>query len=147
MIDGVIITPKKQISDDRGKIIHMLRNDDKIFKKFGEIYFSCIYPNKIKAWHLHKSMTLNYSLIYGKIKLVLFDDRKKSKTYKNFQEIILSTENYSVVTVPPMIWNGFKCLSKETSILANCSDIPHDTKEIERKNFNDKYISYNWSEK
>ena len=147
MIDGVIITPKKQISDDRGKIIHMLRNDDKIFKKFGEIYFSCIYPNKIKAWHLHKSMTLNYSLIYGKIKLVLFDDRKKSKTYKNFQEIILATENYSVVTVPPMIWNGFKCLSKETSILANCSDIPHDTKEIERKNFNDKYISYNWSEK
>lgn len=147
MIDGVIITPKKQISDDRGKIIHMLRNDEKIFKKFGEIYFSCIYPNKIKAWHLHKSMTLNYSLIYGKIKLVLFDDRKKSKTYKNFQEIILSTENYSVVTVPPMIWNGFKCLSKDSSILANCSDIPHDTREIERKNFNDKYISYNWSEK
>ena len=146
MIHGVKITPKKQISDERGKIMHMLRNDDHLFNKFGEIYFSCIYPNKIKAWHLHKEMTLNYSLVYGKIKLVLFDDRKLSKTYKKIQEIILSNDNYCIVTVPPMIWNGFKCLSSETAILANCSDIPHEPGEIKRKSFDDKYISYTWED-
>jgi dTDP-4-dehydrorhamnose 3,5-epimerase len=146
MIEGILITKRDQISDDRGKIMHMVRNDDKIFKKFGEIYFSCIYPHKIKAWHMHKKMTLNYALVYGEIKLVLYDDRKSSSTYKKTQEIILSKENYCLVTVPPLIWNGFKSLSSENSILANCSDIPHDPKEIERKSFDDLNIPYQWSE-
>ena len=146
MIEGILITKRDQISDDRGKIMHMMRNDDKIFNKFGEIYFSCIYPNKIKAWHMHKKMTLNYALVYGKIKLVLYDDRKSSSTYKKTQEIVLSKENYCLVTVPPLIWNGFKSLSSENSILANCSDIPHDPNEIERKSYDDLNIPYHWGE-
>ena len=110
MIQGVKITKRKQILDERGMIMHMLRNDDKIFTKFGEIYFSCTFPRAIKAWHLHKRMTLNYAVVFGKIKLVLFDDKKKSKTYGKIQEIFLSTENYKVITVPPLIWNGFKAI-------------------------------------
>ena len=147
MIEGVKITKRKQILDERGMIMHMLRNDDKIFKKFGEIYFSCTFPRAIKAWHLHKKMTLNYAVVFGKIKLVLFDDRKKSKTYRKIQEIFLSTENYNVITVPPLIWNGFKAIGNKTSIVANCSNIPHDPKEIVRKKFNDTYIPYNWKMK
>ena len=62
MIEGVKIYPKKQIFDERGKIMHMLRKDDENFKKFGEIYFSVTYPNVVKAWHLHNKMTINYNL-------------------------------------------------------------------------------------
>lgn len=147
MIEGVIISPRKQLIDERGKIMHMLRNDDEIFKNFGEIYFSCTFPGSIKAWHLHKKMTLNYSVIFGKIKLVLFDDRKGSKTHGMIQEIYLSTENYSLITVPPLIWNGFKAVGNETCIVANCSDIPHDPNEIIRKPFNDNSIPFSWDTK
>ena len=45
MIEGVKIIPKKQIIDERGKIMHMMRNDDPNFTKFGEIYFSYSHPN------------------------------------------------------------------------------------------------------
>ena len=144
MIEGIIISKRKQIVDDRGKIMHMLRNDDKIFTSFGEIYFSFIFKDKIKAWHLHEKMTLNYSLIHGKIKLVLYDDRDKSKTKGQIQEIILSTDEHCVITVPPLIWNGFKVIGEDYSIVANCSDIPHDPNEIKRRNFNDEYIPYRW---
>ena len=48
MIEGVKIIPKKQISE-RGKIMHMMRNDDPNFTKFGEIYFSYSHPNTVKA--------------------------------------------------------------------------------------------------
>tara|TARA_B100000530_G_scaffold333593_1_gene281899 strand:- start:1416 stop:1853 length:438 start_codon:yes stop_codon:yes gene_type:complete len=144
MIQDVIISKKKQFIDDRGKIMHMLRNDEDIFKSFGEIYFSCIFQYKVKAWHLHKKMTLNYSVIHGEIKLVLFDDRAKSSTKGLVQEIKLSPENHCVVTVPPLIWNGFISLYKGTSIVANCSDIPHDINEIIRKDFNDTSIPYRW---
>ena len=137
-ISGVNIIEKKQITDDRGKIKHMLRNDDKNFTKFGEIYFSSVNPNKIKAWHLHKSMTLNYVVVSGSIKLVLFDDRKDSRTKGTLDEIILSDENYFLVSIPPLIWNGFCSANKDSAILANCSDIPHDKEEIIRIPFNDK---------
>ena len=147
MIQGVKITKRKQILDERGMIMHMLRNDDKIFTKFGEIYFSCTFPRAIKAWHLHKRMTLNYAVVFGKIKLVLFDDRKKSKTYGKIQEIFLSTENYKVITVPPLIWNGFKAIGNKASIVANCSNIPHNPKEIVRKKYNDPNIPYDWKMK
>ena len=56
MIDGIKITPLDQIEDDRGKVMHMLRNDAKHFSKFGEIYFSTVLPNKIKGWHIHKKI-------------------------------------------------------------------------------------------
>ena len=145
MIEGIIITQLKQIEDERGKIMHMMRLDSKVFKKFGEIYFSTVKPEFIKAWHLHKEATLNYACIKGKVKLVLFDDRKESKTLGEYQELILSPEDYFMVTIPPLVWNGFKGIDQEESIIANCMSIPHDEKEMIRKEILDKKFNYNWS--
>ena len=92
-IYGVVISPLKQIIDERGKVMHMLREDSNLFKRFGEIYFSCTYPGAVKAWHMHKKMTLNYAVIFGVLKVVLFDDRKDSPTFGKIQEIFLSPEN------------------------------------------------------
>lgn len=144
MIDGVIVTPLQQIFDERGKVMHMLREDSSVFSRFGEIYFSCTNPGAIKAWHLHKQMTLNYAAIYGEIKFVLFDDRPESKTRGLVQEFFLSPENYCLVTVPPLIWNGFKGIGQKTSIVANCSNLPHDPDEIVRKPAFDESIPYDW---
>ena len=147
MIDGVIIIPKKQIIDARGKIMHMMRNDDANFTKFGEIYFSYSHPNTVKAWHLHKLMTVNYICVVGKIKLVLFDDRSESLTKGFLEEIFLTTDNYCLVSVPPGIWNGFKSIENKFSIIANCSDIPHNKNEMLRRPFDDPYFNYNWNVK
>jgi dTDP-4-dehydrorhamnose 3,5-epimerase len=144
MIEGVVITPLRQIFDERGKVMHMLRKDSPVFSEFGEIYFSCTYPGAIKAWHLHKEMTLNYAVIHGSIKCVLFDDRPNSKTRGCIEEYFLSPENYSLITVPPLVWNGWKGMGNETSIVANCATIPHDPSEIERKPVLDPSIPYDW---
>ena len=143
-IQGVEIIKKNQIVDDRGVILHMLRVDDKNYKKFGEIYFSTVNPNKIKAWHFHKLMTLNYAVVHGSIKLVLYDDRDESKTKGTIQEIMLSNENHYLVSIPPKIWNGFCSSNNKHAILANCSDIPHDKEEIIRLPFDDPKFPYKW---
>ena len=144
MIDGVIITKLKQIKEDRGRVMHMLRKDDKVFKNFGEIYFSTIYHNKIKAWHLHKESTLNYACVKGKVKLVLFDDRNNSLSKGKLQEIILSAQDYTLITIPNNIWNGFKGLDKEESMIANCLDMPHNENEMVRIDPFHKSINYKW---
>ena len=73
MIEGVKITPPRQILDERGKIMHMLRNDATHFESFGEIYFSFVNPGAIKGWHIHKEMILNYAVPHGDIKFVLYE--------------------------------------------------------------------------
>ena len=144
MIDGVVLTPLKQIFDERGKVMHMLDVNSSTFSSFGEIYFSCTYPGVVKAWHLHKEMTLNYAVIQGEIKIVLFDDRPISPTRGQVEEIFVSPENYMLVTVPPKVWNGFKCVGLETAIVANCATIPHDPSEISRLEPTDSSIPYSW---
>lgn len=144
MIDGIKITPKKQILDERGKIMHMLRNNDPEFSQFGEIYFSVIYPNAIKAWHVHKTMTLNYVVVHGNIKLVLYDLRENSKTKGNLQEIFLGESSYNLVTIPPGIANGFKAVGNLMAIVANCATEPHTTGEISRIDPYSDIIPYSW---
>ena len=144
MIHGVLVHPLRQIADERGKIMHMLRCDDPRFEKFGEIYFSVVYPGVIKGWHLHKEMTLNYAVVSGMIKLVLYDDRPDSATRGEVQELFVGESNYVLVRIPPLVWNGFKGVGVEPAIVANCSTIPHAADEIVRKSPFDPSIPYSW---
>ncbi len=144
MIDGVTIIPLRTILDERGLVRHMMKCTDPHFKKFGEIYFSQIFTNAIKSWHVHRKMELNYSVVSGNIKLVLYDARPESPTYKEIQEIFMGEENYVLVTVPPHVVNGFKAIGNEKAIVANCATIAHDPTEIERLDPFDKSIGYNW---
>ena len=145
MIEGVIVTPLRQMVDERGKVMHMLRVDSTVFREFGEIYFATVHPGVIKGWHIHKRMVLNYAVPHGHIKFVLYDDRPESATRGQSQELFLGPDNYCLVTVPPMVWNGFKGIGTETAIVANCASIPHDPDEIERKSPFDPSIPYDWA--
>lgn len=148
MIKGVKIKQLKKIYDERGAVFHMLRHDDPDFIQFGEIYFSMIYPNVIKGWHLHTKMTLNYAVISGMIKLVLYDGRLKSSTSGEIMEIYTGDENYLLITIPPGIWNGFKGIGVKPAIVANCATTPHDPKEIKRMDpIKNNIIKYNWDVK
>ena len=143
-IDGVSVRNLRQIPDERGKIMHMLRADDPHFDKFGEIYFSTVYPGAIKAWHIHKEMTLNYAVVSGMIKMVLYDDRESSPTRSALMELFVGESNYCLITVPPLVWNGFKGVGGHPAIVANCATIPHDPSEISRLDPFSPSIPYNW---
>lgn len=145
MIDGVRVTPLRQIPDERGKVMHMLKVGDPAFQQFGEIYFSCVYPGAIKAWHIHRQMTLNYAVPHGNIKFVLYDDRPKSPTRGEVQEFFLGPDHYCLVTVPPLIWNGFKGIGNEMALVANCATMPHTPDEIDRRDPFDPSIPYDWA--
>ncbi len=144
MLDGVKIISLKQIVDERGKIMHMMKSTDEHFKEFGEIYFSCSWPGSIKAWHIHQSMTINNAVISGNAKLVMYDLRENSPTFGDLQEVFLGESNYVLVQMPPGIANGYKAYGDKMVILANCATEPHDPNEIIRLDpFTDK-IPYNW---
>jgi dTDP-4-dehydrorhamnose 3,5-epimerase len=145
MIEGVKVLPLRQIVDERGKIMHMLKRTDPHFIEFGEIYFSCAWPGTIKAWHIHQTMTVNNAVIAGNAKLVMYDCREDSATKGEFQEVFLGEHNYVLVQIPPGIANGYKAYGDRMVILANCGTEPHDPKELVRLDPFTKEIPYDWS--
>ncbi len=144
MIDGVEVFPLLRIQDERGIVMRMLRADDPHFTEFGEIYFSVIYPGVIKGWHVHSRMTINYAVVDGNIKLVLYDQRPDSKTRSKLQEIVFGQINYQLVRVPPGVVNGFTAVGGQRAIVANCASIPHDPDEIVRIDPFTERIPYRW---
>ncbi|MBI1870501.1 MAG: dTDP-4-dehydrorhamnose 3,5-epimerase family protein [Chlamydiae bacterium] len=145
MIEGVWVYPLKQIPDERGKIMHMLRSSDPHFVKFGEIYFSTAYPGVIKGWHFHHRVILNYAVIVGMIKLVLFDDREGSPTRGELMELFVGESNYALIKIPPKVWNGYKCIGVIPAVVANCATESHDPTEMERLDPFSKRIPYDWA--
>ena len=144
-IDGLRVTPLRRIPDERGAVFHMLREDSEGFERFGEIYFSMIYPGAIKAWHQHLDMTLNYAVPVGMIKLVCYDDRPESPTKGNLVELHIGELNYVLVTIPPLVWNGFKGAGSTPALVANCSTVPHRPDEIVRMDPFSQSIPYDWA--
>lgn len=144
MIEGVELFPLKRIQDERGMVMHMLKSTDPHFEKFGEIYYSVIYPGVIKAWHLHSQMTINYAVVVGDIKLVVYDQRPRSATRGQLHEIYVGQANYQLVRVPPGVVNGFVAIGAEKAIVANCADMAHDPAEITRIDPFTPTIPYNW---
>ncbi len=144
-IEGLTVSPRRRIADERGAVFHMLRNDADEFTEFGEIYFSMVYPGVVKGWHLHHEMTLNYAVPVGMIKLVCYDDRADSPTKGNLVEIHTGELDYGLVTVPHGVWNGFKTEGPTPALVANCATIPHRPDEIERMDPFDNHIPYDWA--
>jgi dTDP-4-dehydrorhamnose 3,5-epimerase len=144
MIHDVRVTPLRRIPDERGAVFHMLREDDPAFERFGEIYFSLVYPGVIKGWHVHTRMTLNYAVPVGMVKLVCYDDREDSPSRGTVQELHIGELNYALVTIPPLVWNGFKGEGSAPALVANCATIPHDSDEIERLDPLSGEIPYDW---
>jgi dTDP-4-dehydrorhamnose 3,5-epimerase len=143
-IEGVEIVPLRRVPDERGTIFHMLRSTDAHFVQFGEIYFSTIYQGVVKGWHKHREMSLNYACVFGRIKLVLYDDRPGSSTRGSVVEAFLGPDDYSLVVIPPEVWNGFKGMSDPYAIVANCCTHPHDPSRTTRVDPFENDFPYKW---
>ena len=144
MIEGVLVQELKQIADERGRVMRMLRVDDSVFEKFGEIYFSEVLPRVIKAWNRHKRMSQLFAVPVGKIRLVIYDDREMSKSKGNLKALEIGRDHYQLVKIPPNLWYGFKCTSEHPALLVNCTDLPHDPQEIQRLDPFSTEIPYTW---
>ena len=132
MIDGVILTPLRQIHHPKGDVFHAMKRTDPGFVSFGEAYFSSILCGLVKAWKRHSRMTLNLVCMVGKIHFVLYDGREGSPTFGNYLETTLSPDKpelYRRITIPPGVWMAFVGIGEGKSMLLNVADIPHDPTE------------------
>lgn len=119
MIEGVKTKKLKVIPDERGRLMEILRSDDSLFSKFGQVYISTTYPNVVKAWHFHKKQDDNVACVRGMIKLALYDSRDDSPTFKEVNHFYLGVHNPLLVQIPAHVYHGWMCVSEEEAIIVN----------------------------
>ena len=125
-IDGVQVKPLRLIPDERGWLMEVLRADDPMFSRFGQVYVSATYPGVVKAWHCHQRQIDNFACVAGMVKLVLFDTREDSPTRDTYNEFFIGAQNPMLVQVPKLVYHGWKCISLEPSLVVNVPDQAYD---------------------
>ena len=144
-IDGVLISRLGQIIDQRGAVLHHIRNDAPEFTTFGECYFSEMIPGAVKAWKRHREQTQHLAVPIGRVRFVIYDDRASSPTLGELQIVELGRpDDYNRLRIPNGLWYGFTCLSTQNALIANCADRPHDPTDAELRPENDPGIPHRW---
>ncbi len=146
MIDGVKIKQLRVIPDQRGRLMEILRADDDLFVKFGQVYMTTTYSGIVKAWHLHKKQTDNVVCVQGMIKLAMYDPREDSPTYKEVNEFYLGIHNPLLVQIPRGVYHGWMCVSSEEAIVVNVPTEVYDREDPDefRLDPHQNDIPYDW---
>lgn len=146
MIEGVVTKQPKQFTDERGWLTEIMRSDWEHFQKFGQVYITAAYSQVVKAWHMHKKQTDNVACIKGMIKLVLYDNREKSKTKNEINEFIIGERNLLLVKIPPEVWHGFKTITEEYALVLNIPTELYNYNEPDEHRLppNTNKIPYDW---
>ena len=80
--------------------MEMLRADDEIFIRFGQVYMTTAYPGAVKAWHYHKKQVDNFVVVKGMMKVVLYDGREASPTFREINEFFMGEHNPMLLQIP-----------------------------------------------
>lgn len=149
LIDGVQVKPLKLITDERGMLAEILRCDEPMFKKFGQVYFTTAYPDVVKGWHYHKVQWDHFVCLHGEVKLVLYDGRKDSPTEGKINEFFMGIRNPILVAIPPLVFHGFMGIGVEEALMINVPTEPYHYKSPDefRAAWNDPTIPYDWARK
>lgn len=150
LIQGVVLKPLHWIPDERGRLMEILRADDAIFRKFGQAYVTTTYPGVVKAWHYHKLQDDFFTCLSGMIKLVIYDNRESSPTYRQVNEFFIGDHHQQLVIVPRLCYHGWKCISERESVVLNLVTESYNhiqPDEYRLDPHNNGVIPYSWERK
>lgn len=146
MIEGVVIKPLRVVPDERGFLMEMLRSDDEVFERFGQVYITTTYPGVVKGWHMHRVQDDNVVCVRGMIKLCLYDGRDGSPTKGEVMEIFLGEQKPILAHIPHGIYHGWKCISEYQAYIVNIPTELYDYTEPDehRVPYDTPDIPYDW---
>lgn len=147
MIEGVKTKDLTCHPDERGRLWEILRSDDDIFQHFGQVYVTTAYPGVVKAWHAHELQTDFFTVLSGMAKFVLYDMRPDSSTRGHIQEFFLGRDNLKLITIPPGVYHGFKCMGDQEVMALNCPTRPYNAGQPDelRLPADSDQIPYDWT--
>jgi dTDP-4-dehydrorhamnose 3,5-epimerase len=147
LIHDVIVKKLAVHADERGRLMEMLRCDDELFVKFGQAYLTTAYPGVVKAWHYHKRQVDHFVVVFGMMKVVLYDARENSPTKGLVNEFFMGVHNQVLLQIPAGVYHGFKCISDTEALVINIPTELYNYSEPDEYRIpaHSTEIPYDWS--
>jgi dTDP-4-dehydrorhamnose 3,5-epimerase len=143
LISGVRVKEIKNVPKENGFLTEIFRTDWALDEaQVNQVFQVVLSAGEVSAWHAHQFTTDRLFGSYGLLKIVLFDARTSSPTYRLINEFRIGLIRPSLIVVPPGVWHGIQNIAKESSCLINLVDraydyedpdhweLPSDTKDI-----------------
>jgi len=145
-IHGVVVVPLKLLPNARGRLMEIARRDDPEVIDFAQVYLTSTYPGVVKAWYRHHHQVDQIASLSGLVRLVLYDGREDSPTFRVVQEIYLGELAPRLVRIPPGVWHGFQAVGTAEAFLLHLNSRAFDPAhpDEDRLDPHDPQIPFVW---
>ena len=150
MIEGVEVKNLKPLPDSRGLLMEFMRDDDKIFQNFGQVYLTLVKRGVAKGWHYHKLQDDNFICVEGYALVALYDLRKDSPTFGQSQDFVLAAPElegeHLLIKIPKGVVHGFAAINCDQAKIVNLptKHYNYDQPDELRFPWNSEEIKYSW---
>jgi dTDP-4-dehydrorhamnose 3,5-epimerase len=126
-IAGVNLRAAITHQDDRGEVCEIFNAawsfDD---APMTYVYQIVIRPRRVKGWVVHRDQDDRLFASLGIVKIVLFDDRPGSATYRMINEIYLGERNRALIAVPAGVFHAIQNVGEIDAVLINLPTRPYN---------------------
>src|SRR3954471_19203358 len=106
-IEGVEVRRAVTHTDERGTLCEILNPAWNVHPlPLVYVYQFTIRPGKVKGWHVHRLHDDRIFISLGTIKVVLYDTRPESPTYRMVNEIYRSEHHRSLMVIPAHVYHA-----------------------------------------
>jgi dTDP-4-dehydrorhamnose 3,5-epimerase len=147
-IDGVVVREVLHVPRDHGIITEMFRPEwDPTGLPIVHIYQSRLFPGAIGAWSCHGKTVDRLFVNQGHLKVVLFDGRGESSTYRRIVELFTGDARPALVILPAGVWHGLQNLGSTDALVINypTNAYNHEDPDHYRLPFDSPEIPYTWT--
>ena len=151
MIQGVQVKRLTVLPDDRGFLMEMLREDEPIFERFGQVYITGCRRGVAKGWHYRNEQTDHFVCVGGTALVILYDGRDGSPTHGMVQEFILTSPPCQepaplLLKIPRLVLHGFTASGCEEARIINIPTLPYHRANPDeyRTPWNSPDVPYRW---
>ena len=106
--------------DRRGSVCELMdpRWDD-VDEPLTNSYLFTVRPGVVKGWALHEDKADRYTLLFGELEIVLYDDRDGSPTRGLVTELVLTEMRRQMLRIPPGVWHALRGLGTKDVVAVN----------------------------
>lgn len=132
-IHGVVVHPTIVHTDDRGSLTEIHTAAWNVHPEpLSQAVRIVIRPGKIKGWAKHIQNVDRTMVMKGEVKIVMYDDRPESPTYRSVNVLFLGEHNLGLLVIPASVYHAVQCVGREDAILINFPTRPYDYEDPDK---------------
>ena len=126
-IHDVSISESRWITKSNGRLVELYRRDwFATDHRVDQVFHVVLNAASVSAWHVHEHTTDRLFVSSGQARMVLYDARTDSPSYRTVLELLLSEHRPQLIVVPPGIWHGVENIGNAPAVIVNMPDQAYD---------------------